>query len=458
MILLNSFLENLPEGFLMSKPVVSIIGRPNVGKSTFFNKIIGERRSIVLNTPGVTRDRIYAETEWNGKKFAIIDTGGIEPNSDDPILSQMRQQAIMAMDMSDVILFMVDGKEGVTISDSEVATILRRTGKPVFLVVNKVDRMKFDKDIVNIYDFYELGLGDPIPISSVNMLNFGDLLDEIVDSFPNNSYIDEEDDIKIAVIGKPNVGKSSFVNAVINESRVIVSDVAGTTRDSIDMPFSYDGKNFTLIDTAGIRRKSKVNEDVEKYSVVRAVAAIERCDVCVLMIDAESGITEQDKKIAGIAHEAGKGLMIVVNKWDLIKKQTNTMRDYEKEIKSELLFASYAPIIFISVLKKNKIYDVIKTAAKIQKIRSERIPTGRLNAVIEDAVMMKQPPSDKGKRLKIYYASQIGVKPPFFSFNINKRELIHFSYMRYLENRIREEFDFEGTSLKFIFNEKREGR
>lgn len=458
MILLNSFLENLPEGFLMSKPVVSIIGRPNVGKSTFFNKIIGERRSIVLNTPGVTRDRIYAETEWNGKKFAIIDTGGIEPNSDDPILSQMRQQAVMAMDMSDVILFMVDGKEGVTISDFEVATMLRRTGKPVFLVVNKVDRMKFDKDMVNIYDFYELGLGDPIPISSVNMLNFGDLLDEIVDSFPNNSYIDEEDDIKIAVIGKPNVGKSSFVNAVTNESRVIVSDVAGTTRDSIDMPFSYDGKNFTLIDTAGIRRKSKVNEDVEKYSVVRAVAAIERCDVCVLMIDAESGITEQDKKIAGIAHEAGKGLMIVVNKWDLIKKQTNTMRDYEKEIKSELLFASYAPIIFISVLKKNKIYDVIKTAAKIQKIRSERIPTGRLNAVIEDAVMMKQPPSDKGKRLKIYYASQIGVKPPLFSFNINKRELIHFSYMRYLENRIREEFDFEGTSLKFIFNEKREGR
>lgn len=458
MILLNSFLENLPEGFLMSKPVVSIIGRPNVGKSTFFNKIIGERRSIVLNTPGVTRDRIYAETEWNGKKFAIIDTGGIEPNSDDPILSQMRQQAVMAMDMSDVILFMVDGKEGVTISDSEVATILRRTGKPVFLVVNKVDRMKFDKDMVNIYDFYELGLGDPIPISSVNMLNFGDLLDEIVDSFPNNSYIDEEDEIKIAVIGKPNVGKSSFVNAVTNESRVIVSDIAGTTRDSIDMPFSYDGKNFTLIDTAGIRRKSKVNEDVEKYSVVRAVAAIERCDVCVLMIDAESGITEQDKKIAGIAHEAGKGLMIVVNKWDLIKKQTNTMRDYEKEIKSELLFASYAPIIFISVLKKNKIYDVIKTAAKIQKIRSERIPTGRLNAVIEDAVMMKQPPSDKGKRLKIYYTSQIGVKPPLFSFNINKRELIHFSYMRYLENRIREEFDFEGTSLKFIFNEKREGR
>ena len=458
MILLNSFLENLPEGFLMSKPVVSIIGRPNVGKSTFFNKIIGERRSIVLNTPGVTRDRIYAETEWNGKKFAIIDTGGIEPNSDDPILSQMRQPAVMAMDMSDVILFMVDGKEGVTISDSEVATMLRRTGKPVFLVVNKVDRMKFDNDMIYIYDFYELGLGDPIPISSVNMLNFGDLLDEIVDSFPNNSYIDEEDDIKIAVIGKPNVGKSSFVNAVTNESRVIVSDVAGTTRDSIDMPFSYDGKNFTLIDTAGIRRKSKVNEDVEKYSVVRAVAAIERCDVCVLMIDAESGITEQDKKIAGIAHEAGKGLMIVVNKWDLIKKQTNTMRDYEKEIKSELLFASYAPIIFISVLKKNKIYDVIKTAAKIQKIRSERIPTGRLNAVIEDAVMMKQPPSDKGKRLKIYYASQIGVKPPLFSFNINKRELIHFSYMRYLENRIREEFDFEGTSLKFIFNEKREGR
>lgn len=442
----------------MSKPVVSIIGRPNVGKSTFFNKIIGERRSIVVDTPGVTRDRIYAETEWNGKHFAIIDTGGIEPNSDDPILSQMREQAVMAMEMSQVIVFMVDGKDGITTADSEVAAMLRRTGKPVFLVVNKIDSMKFDKDATNIYDFYELGLGDPIPISSVNMLNFGDLLDDIVHAFPKNMISDDEDDIKIAVIGKPNVGKSSFVNAVTNKTRVIVSDIAGTTRDSIDMPFTFDGNRFTLIDTAGIRRKSKVNEEIEKYSVVRAVAAVERCDVCVLMIDAESGITEQDKKIAGIAHEAGKGLLIVVNKWDLIEKETNTMRNYEKEIKSQLLFASYAPVMFISVLKKKRIYDVIKTASRIQKNRSERIPTGRLNSVIEDAVMMKQPPSDKGKRLKIYYASQIGVEPPLFSFNINKRELTHFSYMRYLENKIREAFDFEGTSLKFIFNEKREGR
>lgn len=442
----------------MSKPVVSIIGRPNVGKSTFFNKIIGERRSIVVNTPGVTRDRIYAETEWNGKQFAIIDTGGIEPNSNDPILQQMREQAIMAMDMSDVIIFMVDGKDGVTVQDYEVATMLRRTGKPVFLVVNKVDNMKFDKSGVNVYDFYELGLGDPIPISSVNMLNFGDLLDDIASSFPNEEHNADEPYIKIAIIGKPNVGKSSFVNAVTNKSRVIVSEIAGTTRDSIDMPFEYDGSKYTLIDTAGIRRKSRVNEDIEKYSVIRAVAAIERCDVCVLMISATSGITEQDKKIAGIAHEAGKGLMIVVNKWDLVHKETNTMRDYERTIKSELLFASYAPVIFISVLKKRRIYDVIKTAQKIQTNRTVRIPTGRLNTVIEDAVMMKQPPSDKGKRLKIYYAAQIGVEPPLFSFNINSRELTHFSYMRYLENKIREAFDFEGTSLKFIFNEKRGGR
>ena len=440
----------------MSKPVLAIIGRPNVGKSTFFNKIIGERRAIVEDTPGVTRDRIYAETEWNGKPFAIIDTGGIEPNSEDPILSQMREQAVMAMEMSDVILFMVDGKDGITTADSEVASMLRITGKPVILVVNKVDNMRKGSD--NLYDFYELGLGNPVPISSVNMLNFGDLLDDIVSSFPDDEYDDNESEIKIAIIGKPNVGKSSLVNELTNKTRVIVSNIAGTTRDSIDMPFEYKDSRYTLIDTAGIRRKSKVSENIEKYSVIRAISAIERCDICVLMIDAESGITEQDKKIAGVAHEAGKGLLIVVNKWDLIQKETNTMRDYEKIIRSELLFASYAPVLFISVLKRRKIYDVIEIAKKIQDNRTRRISTGRLNNVIEDAVMMKQPPSDKGKRLKIYYTSQIGTMPPLFSFNINSRDLAHFSYMRYLENKIREAFDFEGTSLKFIFNEKREGR
>lgn len=440
----------------MSKPVLAIIGRPNVGKSTFFNKIIGERRAIVEDTPGVTRDRIYAETEWNGKLFAIIDTGGIEPNSEDPILSQMREQAVIAMEMSDVILFMVDGKDGITTADSEVASMLRRTGKPVILVVNKVDNMKKGSD--NLYDFYELGLGNPVPISSVNMLNFGDLLDDIVASFPDDEYDDNESEIKIAIIGKPNVGKSSLVNELTNKTRVIVSNIAGTTRDSIDMPFEYKDSRYTLIDTAGIRRKSKVSENIEKYSVIRAISAIERCDICVLMIDAESGITEQDKKIAGVAHEAGKGLLIVVNKWDLIQKETNTMRDYEKIIRSELLFASYAPVLFISVLKRRKIYDVIEIAKKIQDNRTRHISTGRLNNVIEDAIMMKQPPSDKGKRLKIYYTSQIGTMPPLFSFNINSRDLAHFSYMRYLENKIREAFDFEGTSLKFIFNEKREGR
>lgn len=440
----------------MSKPVLAIIGRPNVGKSTFFNKIIGERRAIVEDTPGVTRDRIYAETEWNGKPFAIIDTGGIEPNSEDPILSQMREQAVMAMEMSDVILFMVDGKDGITTADSEVASMLRRTGKPVILVVNKVDNMRKGSD--NLYDFYELGLGNPVPISSVNMLNFGDLLDDIVSSFPDDEYDDNESEIKIAIIGKPNVGKSSLVNELTNKTRVIVSNIAGTTRDSIDMPFEYKDSRYTLIDTAGIRRKSKVSENIEKYSVIRAISAIERCDICVLMIDADSGITEQDKKIAGVAHEAGKGLLIVVNKWDLIQKETNTMRDYEKIIRSELLFASYAPVLFISVLKRRKIYDVIEIAKKIQDNRTRHISTGRLNNVIEDAIMMKQPPSDKGKRLKIYYTSQIGTMPPLFSFNINSRDLAHFSYMRYLENKIREAFDFEGTSLKFIFNEKREGR
>ena len=437
----------------MSKPILAVVGRPNVGKSTFFNRIIGERKAIVEDVQGGTRERIYAETEWNAREWAFYDILGIEASTDDPILSQMRDQAVVAMDMADLILFMVDGKEGLTTADIEVGAILRRTGKKVILVVNKIDNPSKMPDI--IYDFYELGLGEPIPISSANMLNIGDLLDEIVSGFPDRDYEADEENIKLAIIGKPNVGKSSLVNALTKENRVIVSPIAGTTRDSIDTPFSFEGNDFTLIDTAGLRRRSKVYDSIEKFSVIRAIAAIERCDICILMIDAMEGITEQDKKIAGIAHEAGKGMMIVINKWDLVEKETNTMRDYERKVRAELLFASYAPILFTSVLQGRRIYDILRKAAAIQEIRMRRITTGKLNNLIEDAVMMRQPPSDKGKRLKIYYAAQIGVAPPLFSFNINSRELMHFSYARYLENRLREAYDFEGTSVKFVYNEKK---
>jgi len=438
----------------MSKPIVAIVGRPNVGKSTFFNKIVGRRVSIVEDTPGVTRDRIYAEAEWNGVHFALIDTGGIEPASQDIILSQMREQAQIAMDMADVILFIVDGKAGLTHADREVATMLRRTGKHVILVVNKIDNPA--NMGVDFYDFWELGIGEPIPVSAANMLNFGDVLDEIVENFPDDADLEEDDSIKVAMIGKPNVGKSSLVNALLNENRVIVSPIAGTTRDSIDTPFEWGEDKYTLIDTAGIRRKSKVNEDIERYSVIRATAAIERCDVCMLVIDAVEGITEQDKKIAGIAHEAGKGIIVVVNKWDLIQKETNTMRDYRRAMEAELQFMSYAPSVFISVLEKQRIFEVMKLAKVVAEKRSMRIPTGQLNSLINDAILMKQPPSDKGKRLKIYYATQVGVKPPLFSFQINDRELMHFSYARYLENKIRDSFGFEGTSIKFVFREKGE--
>lgn len=438
----------------MSKPIVAIVGRPNVGKSTFFNRIVGKRISIVEDTPGVTRDRIYAEAEWNSVHFALIDTGGIEPSSADVILSQMREQAQIAMDMADVILFLTDGKDGLTHADREVANMLMRTGKKVILVVNKIDNPSKLPD--DFYDFYELGLGEPIPISAANMLNFGDVLDEIVESFPDDLEEEDEDTIKIAVIGKPNVGKSSLINCLLGENRVIVSPIAGTTRDSIDTPFEKDGDKYILIDTAGIRRKSKVNEDIERYSVVRAVAAIERCDVCLLVIDAAEGITDQDKKIAGVAHEAGKGIVVVVNKWDLIEKETNTMRDFRKLIEAEMQFMSYAPSVFISVKDKQRVFQVIEMAKYVAEKRAMRVPTGQLNSLIADATMMKQPPSDKGKRLKIYYVTQVGVKPPLFSFKINSRPLMHFSYSRYLENKIREVFGFEGTPLKFVFREKGE--
>ncbi len=438
----------------MSKPVVAIVGRPNVGKSTFFNRIVGRRIAIVEDTPGVTRDRIYAEAEWNSINFGLIDTGGIEPASTDIILSQMREQAQIAMDLADVIIFMCDGKEGLTHADNEVADMLRRTGKKVILVINKIDKPTSLPDF--FYDFYELGLGEPIPISSANMLNFSDVLDEVVAGFPDDLEQDDEEDIKIAVIGKPNVGKSSLVNCLLGENRVIVSPIAGTTRDSIDTPFEKDGDKYILIDTAGIRRQSRINDDIEKYSVVRAVAAIERCDVCVLMIDGAEGLSDQDKKIAGIAHEAGKGIVLVVNKWDLVPKETNTMRDFKRLLQADLQFMSYAPILFISVKEKQRVKQVIDTCKTVSENRALRVPTSQLNALIQDAVLMKQPPSDKGKRLKIYYGAQIGVKPPLFSFQINRRELMHFSYSRYIENRIRESFGFEGTSIKFIFREKGE--
>ena len=437
----------------MSKPLVAVVGRPNVGKSTFFNRVVGKRVSIVEDTPGVTRDRIYAEAEWSGVHFALIDTGGIEPDSKDIILSQMREQAETAMDTSDVILFMVDGKEGMTSADREVASMLMKTGKNVILAVNKVDKKDLPDDF---YDFYELGLGEPIPISAANMLNLGDLLDRIVESFPEGAGTEEEDEIKIAMIGKPNVGKSSLINKLLGENRVIVSPIAGTTRDSIDTPFEKDGEKYLLIDTAGIRRKSKVNESIEKFSVIRAVAAIERCDVCLLMIDAQEGVTEQDKKIAGIAHEAGKGIVVVVNKWDLIEKETNTMNDFKKEIARELTFMSYAPSVFISALTGQRVDNVIAMAKYVAENRAMRVPTGQLNSLVTDAMMMKQPPSDKGKRLKIYFVTQVGAKPPLFSFKVNSRPLMHFSYARYLENKIREGFGFEGTSLKFVFREKGE--
>lgn len=438
----------------MSKPVVAVVGRPNVGKSTLFNKIVGRKVAIVEDTPGVTRDRIYAESEWNGIPFVLIDTGGIEPDTDDIILSQMREQAEIAIDTADAIVFIVDGKAGLTAADREVGEMLMKTGRNVILCVNKIDSPKLPDDF---YDFYELGLGEPIPISAANMLNLGDLLDRIVEEFPEGSASGGEDeDIKIAIIGKPNVGKSSLVNALIGEERMIVSNIAGTTRDAIDSPFEHNDQKYTLIDTAGIRRKKKINEDIERYSIIRAIASIERSDVCILMIDAQEGVTDQDKKIGGLAHEAGKGIIIAVNKWDLIAKDSHTMSKFERNVRAELSFMPYAPIIFISVVKGQRLLNVLELADRVAHNCSFRIPTGQLNAVIADATLMKQPPSDKGKKLRIYYVTQVGVQPPLFSFQVNKRELMHFSYARYLENRLRETYDFSGTSIKFVFREKGE--
>ncbi|CBH22005.1 GTP-binding protein [Acetoanaerobium noterae] len=433
-------------------PIVAIVGRPNVGKSTLFNRIAGERIAIVEDTPGVTRDRIYAQAEWVSKHFTIIDTGGIEPDSEELIPKKMRQQAELAMDMAQVILFVVDGKAGLTPSDRDVALMLLKTKKPVLLVVNKVDNKNLPDDF---YDFYELGFGEPIPVSSSIGLGTGDLLDEVVKNFPQDMDTElDEDVVKVAIVGKPNAGKSSILNRLIGEERVIVSPIAGTTRDAIDTYIEMDGKKYLFIDTAGIRRKSKVYENIEKYSVIRAYASVEKADVVLTVIDATEGISEQDSKIAGLAHDAGKASIVVVNKWDLIEKDNHSVKEYTKKIREELPFMQYCPILFVSALTSQRMGKIKETVDFIFDEASKRVATGVLNDVIGEAVMMNQPPSDKGKRLKIYYATQVGVRPPTFAIFVNEKELFHFSYQRYIENKLRENFGYEGTPLKIYVREK----
>lgn len=433
-------------------PIVAIVGRPNVGKSTLFNRIAGERIAIVEDTPGVTRDRIYAQAEWASKHFTIIDTGGIEPDSEELIPKKMRQQAELAMDMAQVILFVVDGKAGLTPSDRDVALMLLKTKKPVLLVVNKVDNKNLPDDF---YDFYELGFGEPIPVSSSIGLGMGDLLDEVVKNFPQDMDTElDEDVVKVAIVGKPNAGKSSILNRLIGEERVIVSPIAGTTRDAIDTYIEMDGKKYLFIDTAGIRRKSKVYENIEKYSVIRAYASVEKADVVLTVIDATEGISEQDSKIAGLAHDAGKASIVVVNKWDLIEKDNHSVKEYTKKIREELPFMQYCPILFVSALTSQRMGKIKETVDFIFDEASKRVATGVLNDVIGEAVMMNQPPSDKGKRLKIYYATQVGVRPPTFAIFVNEKELFHFSYQRYIENKLRENFGYEGTPLKIYVREK----
>ncbi|MGL5757131.1 MAG: ribosome biogenesis GTPase Der [Paraclostridium sp.] len=436
-----------------NRPVVAVVGRPNVGKSTLFNKLAGKRISIVEDTPGVTRDRIFTEVEWLNKYFTLIDTGGIEPNSDDIILSQMRNQAMLAMDMAHVIMFVVDGKAGLTAADREVAQMLRKTKTPVILVVNKIDsQSQFD----NVYDFYELGLGTPFGISSANSMGLGDLLDEVVANFPEGLDTEyDEDIIRVAITGKPNAGKSSILNNMLGEDRVIVSPIAGTTRDAIDTYLEKGDHKFLLIDTAGLRRKSKIYENVEKYSVIRAMSAVDRADVVLIVIDAEQGVTEQDTKVAGIAHDEGKACLFVINKWDLIEKNDKTMSLYTKEIRDKFPFMAYAPIVFVSAKTNQRMNKILESVVFLAEEHAKRVPTSTLNDVIGEAVLLNQPPSDKGKRLKIYYGSQTGTQPPKFTLFINDKSLTHFSYQRYLENKIRENFGFEGTPVRFEYREKR---
>ncbi len=439
----------------MSKPVVAIVGRPNVGKSTLFNALAGEKISIVKDTPGVTRDRIYADVTWLDKEFTMIDTGGIEPDSKDVILSQMREQAQIAIETADVILFLTDVRQGLTDADSKVADMLRRSGKPVILVVNKVD--SFEKYMPDVYEFYNLGIGDPVPVSAASRLGIGDLLDQVMEHFPEHEADEEEDDRpRVAIVGKPNVGKSSIINRLLGENRVIVSDVAGTTRDAIDTVIVHDQKEYVFIDTAGLRRKSRIKEELERYSIIRTVTAVERADVVLMVIDAVEGVTEQDAKIAGIAHERGKGVIIVVNKWDAIEKNDRTMREYESRIRQVISYMPYAEIMYVSAAtgqRLNRLYDMIDMVIANQTMR---IATGVLNEILTEAVAMQQPPSDKGKRLKLYYITQVSVKPPTFVIFVNDKELMHFSYTRYLENKIREAFGFRGTPLRFIIRERKE--
>ncbi len=437
----------------MSKPIVAIVGRPNVGKSTLFNALAGERISIVKDTPGVTRDRIYADVSWLDRNFTLIDTGGIEPESTDIILSRMRDQAQIAIDTADVIVFMTDVRQGLVDSDSKVADMLRRSSKPVVLAVNKVDNFK--TQMLDIYEFYNLGIGEPFGISAEGKQGLGELLDEIMKYFPeNNASAGEEDIPKIAIVGKPNVGKSSIINRLLGENRVIVSDIAGTTRDAIDTKILHNGKEYIFIDTAGLRRKSKIKEELERYSIIRTVSAVERADLVIVVIDAVEGITEQDAKICGIAHDQGKGIIIAVNKWDAIEKNDKTVNKYAENIRNTLSFAPYAEITYISALtgqRLPRLFDMIDVVLENQTLR---IATGVLNEIITEATAMQQPPADKGKRLKIFYTTQVSVKPPTFVIFVNEKKLMHFSYLRYLENRIREAFGFKGTSLKFIVRER----
>ena len=439
----------------MSKPIVAIVGRPNVGKSTLFNALAGGNISIVKDTPGVTRDRIYADVEWLNYSFTLIDTGGIEPDTSDVILAQMRDQAQIAIDTADVIVFITDVKQGMVDSDAKVADMLRRSKKPVVLVVNKVDN--FEKQMMDVYEFYNLGIGEPHAISASSKLGLGDMLDELVKEFPAQDEAEEEDEIPhIAIVGKPNVGKSSLVNKLLGENRVIVSDIAGTTRDAIDTKITWQDRDYIFIDTAGLRRKSKVKEELERYSVIRTVTAVERADVVLVLIDAQEGITEQDAKIAGIAHERGKGVIVAVNKWDAIEKDDKTIYKYTNKIREVLSFMPYAEILFISAktgLRISRMFEAIDMVIENQTLR---IQTGVLNEILTEAVAMQQPPSDKGKRLKIFYMTQVAVKPPTFVIFVNSKELMHFSYTRYLENKIRDAFGFRGTSLKFIVRERKE--
>ena len=437
------------------KPIVAVVGRPNVGKSTLFNKLAGERISIVQDTPGVTRDRIYADVDWLNYRFTLIDTGGMEPGTEDVILKQIIVQAEIAIETADVIIFVTDVKQGVTEDDLQVAHMLRKSKKPVVLAVNKVDNMR--KENLDVYEFYSLGMGEPIPISAGQMLGLGDLLEVVTGYFPEGSdNIEEEDVIKVAIIGKPNVGKSSLVNNILGEDRLIVSNIPGTTRDAIDSPIEINGQKFVFIDTAGMRRKSKIKEEIERFSIIRAVSAVERCDVAILVIDANEGITDQDTKIAGIAHERGKAAIIAVNKWDSVEKDDKTMNKFLKDIANELAYMPYAPRVFISAKTGQRVSKLIDTLKVVNENHNIRISTGVLNDVLIEAMAMQQPPSDKGKQLRIYYMTQVSTKPPTFVIFVNSRELMHFSYRRYLENQLRDAFGFSGTPIHFIVREKGE--